>query len=325
MNILMSGSRRGGHIYPCISLYKYLIDYCNVFIVIFKKIDKKLFDLEKINYYFIDDELPTFTKLKLLRKFIRYQNIEKTITFGGKNSLYINLVAKYMNLNCYIFEQNVILGKANLMNYLICKKIFTNFQIGLKKEINVGNPNSYNLKCNKINLFNNNKITILITMGSLGSDSVNKIIKQFIKSNNSYNIIYVLGNNIKSEIQNSNSVKIFNYYTPLTDLINYCDIVISRAGASTLSEIIALHKPSIIIPSPYVANNHQYKNAKYLFDKKACLFIEEKNTNVSNLNELILKLSVNKNLYKNIKENLIKLSKKDNFKLIKDVILDDNI
>ncbi len=54
------------------------------------------------------------------------------------------------------------------------------------------------------------------------------------------------------------------------------DIIISRAGASTLSEIIALKIPSILIPSPYVPDNHQYKNAMDLINKNAAILIEEK-------------------------------------------------
>ena len=54
-------------------------------------------------------------------------------------------------------------------------------------------------------------------------------------------------------------------------------LVVSRAGASTLSELIALSIPSILIPSPYVANNHQYKNALDLVNNNACYMIEERN------------------------------------------------
>ena len=55
-----------------------------------------------------------------------------------------------------------------------------------------------------------------------------------------------------------------------------CDLFINRAGASTLSEIEALGKPSILIPSPYVAENHQYHNAMTLVEKNAAVVIEEK-------------------------------------------------
>ena len=53
------------------------------------------------------------------------------------------------------------------------------------------------------------------------------------------------------------------------------DLMITRAGASTMSEILVLNIPSIFIPSPYVTNNHQYKNAKELEDRGACIIVTE--------------------------------------------------
>jgi UDP-N-acetylglucosamine--N-acetylmuramyl-(pentapeptide) pyrophosphoryl-undecaprenol N-acetylglucosamine transferase len=58
--------------------------------------------------------------------------------------------------------------------------------------------------------------------------------------------------------------------------MNAADVVISRAGAMTLSELSYLRKPAILIPSPYVADNHQFKNAKALADADAALLVEEK-------------------------------------------------
>lgn len=325
MNILMSGSGSGGHIYPCISLYQYLKKYFDVYIIIFKKIDKKIYDLANIKYYYIDDEFSVSKKLRLIKKFMIAKKVKKTLTFGGKNSFYVNLVSKYLNIDSFIFEQNVVLGKANKLNYLLCKKMFTNFYIGYKKEINIGNPNAFNIKCKKLNLFKNNKPIILITMGSLGSSSVDKIINKFIINNTKYNIIYVLGNNVKSKLKDNDTLKIFDFYTPLTDLINYSDIIISRAGASTLSEIIQLKKPSIIIPSPFVANDHQFKNAKNLLERKACIMIEEKELNHTNLNKEVFNLIFNIEYYNELKDNLAKLTNVNNFQLIKETILNDNI
>ena len=65
----------------------------------------------------------------------------------------------------------------------------------------------------------------------------------------------------------------------MTRLLKKTDVIVSRAGASTLSEIIALKIPSILIPSPYVPNNHQYKNALDLVNNDACILIEEKRNN----------------------------------------------
>ncbi len=319
MNIVMSGSGSGGHIYPCISLYNKLKETDNITIIIFKEIDKKIYDLNNISYIYIDNYLSNLEKYKLIKKVFKENKIERSITFGGKNSLIINLVAKSFKVKVYIFEQNAILGKANKINYLLCDKIFSNFRLNLKKEINVGNPNSFEIKKDKVNYFNNNKITILITLGSLGSSSVNKIIEQFILDNKKYNIIYVTGNNVKCDIKENNHTKIIDYFNPLTTLMNSSDIIISRAGASTLSEIIQLNKVSIIIPSPYVSNNHQYKNALKLLKVKAIEFINEKDLSL-NLLKTKLYLLNNKSYYESIKNNINLLKKPNNFtKIIKEI------
>lgn len=326
MKILMSGSGSGGHIYPCIATYNYFKKNHQVYIVIFKKIDEKIYKLNNIKYIYIDDSFSTLKKIKMIKKIIITNNIKKTMTFGGKNSIFINIVAKSLKIDNYIFEQNAILGKANKINYLICKKMFSNFKIGLKKEINIGNPNSFNLKINsKEKLFNNNKATILITMGSLGSSSVDKVITNFINENNDYNIIYILGNNVKGKRFEQKNVKVFQYYNHLVDLIAKVDLCITRAGASTLSEIIALKKPSIIIPSPYVANNHQEKNAKILAMNNACIVIKEKDLSVGILKQNVINLTHNAIMYNQMANNLKKLIKDKDFINLEKEIINDNI
>lgn len=317
MKILMSGSGSGGHIYPCIALYNNLRKDNEVILLCFKEIDKKIYDLNNIQYIFINDEFSSIKKIKEIDKIYKNNNINKTITFGGKNSTFIQLISKRYKVDSYIFEQNVVLGKANLFNSFLVNMIFTNFKINHKKEVNVGNPNSFDIKTNKINLFNNNKPTLLFTMGSLGSSSTSKIIEKYIKNNEKYNIIYVSGNNVNSTLKDSSNLKIFKYYNPLTDLINISDIVITRAGASTLSELIYFNKPMIIIPSPYVANNHQEKNAKYLLKNKCCEMIFEKDLSLSNLTYKINSLTHNEKLYLDMKNNINKLKLNTNFSTLR--------
>lgn len=324
MKILMSGSGSGGHIYPCIATYNYLKDKYEIIVVIFKEIDKKIYDLNNIKYIYIDNNLSTFNKFKQLNNIYKDNKIDITLTYGGKNSIFINMIARINKSKIYLFEQNAIIGKANKFNYIFCNKIFSNFKINYKKEVNLGNPNAFKIKTNKIKLFNNHKITILITLGSLGSISVNKVMKSFIETNNDFNIIYVTGNNVNLNIKNTNNVKIFNYYNPLTDLINIADIVISRAGASTLSEIIELNKPSIIIPSPYVANDHQNKNCDVLVKNNCCIKILEKDLNCSILRKKVYYLAQNETLYNNIKNNLKKMQKGNNFNVFHQEIINDN-
>lgn len=326
MNILMSGSGSGGHIYPCIALYKELLKNNTVYLVIFKNIDKKIYDENNIKYYYIDDNESTLKKCDLINKFIKKNQINKVITFGGKNSFFINLIAKYNKIKSYIFEQNIVLGKANKINYLLSEKIFTNFKIGLKKEVNVGNPNSYKIvNIDDLKLFKNDKITILITMGSLGSSSVNRIIENFIRNNKNYNIVYITGNNVKTHIKGDDCTIVYKYYNNLPSLMAKCDLIISRAGASTLSEIIALNKPSIIIPSPYVSNNHQEKNAYYLKQKNCIELILEKDLNENILVSKIRNIVQNNEYFTTLKNNLSKEFLGNKFDLILKEIYHENI
>ena len=93
------------------------------------------------------------------------------------------------------------------------------------------------------------------------------------------------------------------------------DLLVSRAGATTLCEIISLGMPSILIPSPYVPNNHQYYNAKSLVDEGAALMIEEKDLTASSLNEAV-------NSIINDEEKLTELSKNAR-KLANDSVIED--
>ena len=105
------------------------------------------------------------------------------------------------------------------------------------------------------------------------------------------------------------------------------DLMISRAGASTISEITALGIPTIFIPSPYVTNNHQYKNAKDLCDKDAAILIEEKDLNKTNFIKAIDDILNDTHKYNKIKKNVNALGIKDSstriYNLLKEMILND--
>ena len=92
--------------------------------------------------------------------------------------------------------------------------------------------------------------------------------------------------------------------------------MVSRAGASTLSEIIALEVPSILIPSPFVANNHQFLNALDLIKKDAALMIEEKDLTEGILFKTVNDLISNDEKIKKIKSNLKRMQVKNSADLI---------
>ena len=96
----------------------------------------------------------------------------------------------------------------------------------------------------------------------------------------------------------------------MEDLINYLkdtDLIVSRAGASTIAEITAIGLPAILVPSPYVTNNHQYKNAKELEDNGACRIVEEKDFSKETIIREIDKVFDDKDSYLEMVENSKKL------------------
>lgn len=99
------------------------------------------------------------------------------------------------------------------------------------------------------------------------------------------------------------------------------DLVIGRAGASSLSEIEALGKASVLIPSPYVAENHQYHNAMALVNRNAARILEEKDLTSDSLNKLIDELLSNKEELKNIENNAKSMSVSDSREKIADIII----
>ena len=102
------------------------------------------------------------------------------------------------------------------------------------------------------------------------------------------------------------------------------DLGVSRCGASTLSEIIALSKPSILIPSPYVANNHQYKNALDLTERNAAIMLEERDLKgdilVRKIDSLINNQEKLNEMKKNLKELYIPNSAQKIYNILKEMV-----
>lgn len=132
-----------------------------------------------------------------------------------------------------------------------------------------------------------------MVMGSLGSTSVNDLMKQALPAvNPQYQIVFVSGRNNYEEMKNSFSqtnITVVDYVDQL-QLMDAVSLMICRAGASTLAEMTAMGIPGILIPSPYVAHNHQFYNAGVLVDAKAAMMIEETKLDGKTLNKAIEKI-----------------------------------
>ena len=170
-----------------------------------------------------------------------------------------------------------------------------------------------------------NKKLVLIVMGSLGSSKMNELIVNDINKfdGKDYEVVFITGKEGYETIKEKSfpkNVKVFPYIENMTRLMKKTDVIVSRAGASTISELVALKIPAILIPSPYVPNNHQYKNAIDLKNGNACVLLEEKDFNMDVLIKEIDELINNDIKIKNIQKNLSKFDKGDSASIIYDSI-----
>ena len=143
-----------------------------------------------------------------------------------------------------------------------------------------------------------NKTTVLVIGGSLGAKSINEAIEKHLSSIEKLNVqllwqtgvAYAEKSNVLCSSLNNSGIKCMPFIKEMKYAYAVADIVISRAGALSISELCVLSKAAILVPSPNVTEDHQRKNAMALVDKKAALMLEDKEVKeylLSVLSELI--------------------------------------
>lgn len=178
------------------------------------------------------------------------------------------------------------------------------------------------------------QLLVLSMGGSLGAEAINNamvdIISQNWKNKNIY-FLHAMGqygkwvpDKLKEngvDIENAKNVKIREYINDMDRCMSAADLVICRAGASSLSEIQALGKASILIPSPNVAENHQYYNALALLEKGAAELIEEKDLTKEKMEETFEKLISNRALLSKLSQNAKAMAITDAKQKIADIVV----
>jgi UDP-N-acetylglucosamine--N-acetylmuramyl-(pentapeptide) pyrophosphoryl-undecaprenol N-acetylglucosamine transferase len=340
MRIIVSAGGSGGHVYPALGLIEKIKEDKNneyLFVGTTDRMESKVVPemnipyeslyIHSFNKNIIKDIKNTFSIYKAYKKskkIIKLFKPDVVVGFGGYVTFPLLLAAKKMKVKTAIHEQNYIPGKSNKILSKFTDVIFTSFEESFKyfdkkKVIYTGNPCSERAekikKIEKESLgFHKDKKFIIIVMGSLGSSSVSEKLKLFLTSFKDYDkeILYIVGKQNSSDIKNlivPKNTLIVDYVENLPGLLKDADLVISRAGASTISELLALEIPSILLPSPYVANNHQYFNAKDLNDKHLSFMLEEKDLNEKSLALVIRNILDNDKMYNSYKTSLSKNKK----------------
>jgi UDP-N-acetylglucosamine--N-acetylmuramyl-(pentapeptide) pyrophosphoryl-undecaprenol N-acetylglucosamine transferase len=338
---IISGGGTGGHIYPAISISNELkLRYPNSKIVFVGARDRMEMQIvPKHGFEIIGLWISGFTRslslknfifpIKLLASLLRSLFIIKNnkpdvvIGTGGFASGPILYIASLFGIPTLIQEQNSYPGITNKILAKRASKICVAYDnldrfFDKNKLILTGNPvrsDLQNLAIDSVGAalkfgLEENKKTLLIIGGSNGSREINKLIFNNLNLFESLNIqlLWQCGKiyyEHYKKLNNNKNIKVYDFIDKMNLAYEVADIIISRAGASSISELCIVGKPVIFLPSPNVAEDHQSKNALSLVNNKAALMIEEKNMNKdfkNSFSELINDRELQNELSRNIKK-----------------------
>jgi len=324
MKIVVSAGGTGGHIYPALAIIDKFKekepDLEVLYIGTHNRMEKDIIPKRNIRYEAI--EIYGFSKkdiaLDIKNIFLISKAKKKCLTLmrefkpdlvlgiGGYVTYPVIWAAHKLGIKTFIHEQNSIPGKSNLALQNKADLIGCSFKETISKFKNAkgevfysGNPcGEAALKkapMDKTKLgFHQDKKLVVVVAGSLGSATINSKMKDFLhnmKDEKDYEVLYITGKNLYTDFINHeefpSNVKVVPFLDNLPALLKNTDLLVTRAGASTMAEILSLNLPAIFIPSPYVANNHQYYNALELQKAGAGELIEEKYLTKDNLKNKI--------------------------------------
>ena len=340
--ILVSTGGSGGHVVPAIAFYEHLKEDFEVLLVLDER-GSKYINKEKYQYRIIESPRFTLNFLKLplflvnflisiFKSFflLKKNNVDILIGTGGYMSVPICIAARFLNIKIYLFEPNIVIGKANKFLLKYCNKIFCysekiinfpkKFENKIYKIDQILRKNIY--KLNDIEKEEvKNRVKLLIIGGSQGAIFFDKNLKNSIRDiSKKYSLkVYHQVNhsdmkNLKSFYENNNiKNQLFNFENDIFKYIVEANIAITRAGASTLSELAFLKVPFIAIPYRFATDNHQLENALYYKENGCCWLLKEEEFDQNKLTTLLINIIENREDYLNKKKSLEKFYYQNNW------------
>jgi UDP-N-acetylglucosamine--N-acetylmuramyl-(pentapeptide) pyrophosphoryl-undecaprenol N-acetylglucosamine transferase len=360
LKVIVSGGGTGGHIFPAVSIANELRDRFPETEILFVGALGKM-EMERVpaaGYQIIglpvmgfprkpSFKMITFFKMlyqsmRLANKIIKDFKPEVAIGVGGFASGPVLKAAVRKGVPAVLQEQNSYAGVTNKLLASKVNKICVAYPhmeryFPAEKIVLTGNPIRKNLidaivnKEDALKYFklDGKRPVVLIVGGSLGARSINESVManlelirtsetQVIWQTGSYyykEMLERLGENYPGNLQP------MEFVLRMDLAYAVADVVISRAGAGTISELCLLGKPSVLVPSPNVAEDHQTKNAMALVENQAALLIKDADSKRDLLTETF-KLLGDKPRLKSLSENIQKLGRPNAAKDIVDVILE---
>lgn len=350
MRIIFAGGGTGGHINPAISIANYIKEKDAEFEALFigtergletRLVPKAGYRLEYIDIQGFDrrNMLKNIKVLKKLseskkkcREIIRNFKPDAVVCTGGYVSGPVAMAAHKMNIPCIIHEQNVypgltVKGSQNYVDYVAVSFPETiNHMKKAEKCVLTGNPVREELiKQNpqeaRKELGLGDKPFILIFGGSLGAAKINENVTEIIEKlsmDKKVAVLFGTGERNYEEVMKKLSgielgddIKVVPYIHNMQTAMAAADLVVSRSGAITLSEIAVLSKASILIPSPNVVRNHQEQNAREFENHGAAAVIVESELSPKVLYNKINELTNDKKTLEEMGNNARALAKPD--------------
>lgn len=359
LKVIISGGGTGGHIFPAISIAKSLEKKVKFieFLFVGSKDRMEMQKIPEVGYTIEGLWISGFQRsfsirnllfpIKLISSLIKSRCIirdfspDLVIGTGGFASGPLLYVASKSGIPSLIQEQNSFPGITNRLLGRHVNKVcvaYDNMERFFPREklILAGNPireSIINFKDKteygkRLFNVNNNKTTVLVIGGSLGSKTINESIAQNLHlfKKHKLNLIWQTGKSFINQSDkythklNVEGISSHVFIKEMDLAYAAADIIISRAGAIAISELCYIGKPIILVPSPNVAEDHQTKNAQSLVNKNSALMVKDVNSKRKLVDELI-SLSKNKKLQKELICNINKLAVTDAAEEIADISL----
>jgi UDP-N-acetylglucosamine--N-acetylmuramyl-(pentapeptide) pyrophosphoryl-undecaprenol N-acetylglucosamine transferase len=321
---LFAGGGTGGHLFPAVAVAQKIIEFKPESQIIFvgtkSKIEGRVIPMLGFKFHsiwikgfarkfsFENLIFPLRVLVSVIQSIFISTKYKPTVAIGSGGYVSGPAIfgAAILGTKIILLEQNSYPGITTRLLEKKATEIHLSYQDSEKyfrdkaKLFVTGNPVRVNFKSiekeTSIKYFNLSigKRTLLVLGGSLGAVSINEAVaiglNKLLEKN--IQVIWQTGKNYfeKYKYLANESVSIHQFIEDMNLAFSSCDLIISRAGATTIAEITTLGMPSILVPSPNVAENHQYYNAKSLSDKHACVMLEDAELNaklVDMINELI--------------------------------------
>lgn len=346
--VVISAGGTGGHLIPAQQLADKLVKKVDPVFLAKGLSDNNNFRKEKFKYRDIASS-PAKKNLSSLFSilkgtlqsilFFHKNKIDIVVGFGSYHTFPVLLAAFLCRKKIVVFESNTIFGKVNSLFLKKAKIVAVQFPMEgklLKNFVYVPTlpwieKKGEDKKEARKHFSLDDKFTVLVFGGSQGADFINKTFCDFIaKNKKDVQVIHICGSMEKANeirkfyAENGVSAYVSSYERDMVKVYSAADLVVARSGASTLSELIFFSLPSILIPYPYAAKNHQAKNAYFMKNQVGGteVFLE-KEFDFEAFSKKMIEMIEDRNVYFSLKKNLNNF--KENVKLQNRKSLDELI